>query len=103
MQYGYGYPPPPFYGYPPPVYPPQGITPDIEARAIKIAAKLVNKEQKKKDKEKDIEAKKKADEKKKIEDGKRRTLFGLEWYILGILSYPFVGPLYYYITHIGSH
>ncbi len=94
--YGYPFYPPPYGGYPPPTITPN---PDVEARAYKIALKLINKEAKKKEKEKEAEGKKKADEKKKIEDSKRRTLFGLEWYILGIISYPFVGPAYRIITN----
>lgn len=98
--YGYPYGPPPFY--PPPPYPQQGMTPEIEARAIKIAAKIVSKEAKKKEREKDTEAKKKAEEKKKIEDSKRRNFSAIEWFVLGLLSYPFVGPLYTLVTHIGK-
>lgn len=95
--YGYHMPPPPFWGYPQPnMLPP----PDsIEARAYKIAAKLRDKDHKKEEKKKEAEAKKKADDKKKAEDSRRRNLFGLEWYILGILSYPLVGPAYRIITH----
>lgn len=102
--YGYGFPPP---YYPPPMYgPPQygptsPVTPtpsDLE-RGYKLALKIRSKEERKKEKEKEAEGKKKTDERKKIEDSKRRTLFGLEWYILGILSYPFIGPLYYIATN----
>jgi hypothetical protein len=40
---------------------------------------------------------------KKAEAARRRTLSLLEWYILGILSYPFVGPLYHIaINHMNT-
>lgn len=45
---------------------------------------------------KDQEKLSKKEEKK--EDPKKSFSF-LEWYIIGALSYPFLGPMYQYITH----
>jgi hypothetical protein len=90
----------PFYGYPPPNYPPMNpIPPDIEARATQIAMKLVSKEKRKKEKEEERKVKAKADDKKKAEERKRNSFNLIEWYILGALSYPFIGPLYKMVQH----
>lgn len=102
MTYGYpGYPPPPFWGYPQPNIQqmPMPLPPDIEARATKIAMKLMAKEQKKKDKAKEEETKKKDAEKKKAEEKSGYRLMFVEWYVLGALSYPFLGPLYRLAKH----
>lgn len=78
---------------------PNFLPPDIEARATKIAMKLMAKEQKKKDKAKEEETKKKDSEKKKAEEKSGYRLMFLEWYVLGALSYPFLGPLYRLAKH----
>lgn len=75
------------YPYPPP--------PDVYAQALQIAQRLAAKKEKKEQREKDAKKKAEADEKKRAEESKSRTLLGLEWFILGILSYPIVGPLYH--------
>lgn len=96
--YPYPWGPPPMYPTPPQMpYGPPSPT-DIE-RGMMIAMKLKNKADRKEEKKKEAEAKKKADDKKKAEDNKGKTLFGIEWYILGILSYPIVGPLYRLLTN----
>lgn len=100
--YGYpwGPPPPPMWpqNYPSPQYPAVPNPSDIE-RGFKIAVKLREKEEKKKAKAEEAKNKVKTDDKKKAEENKGKTLFGIEWYILGILSYPIVGPLYRLATH----
>lgn len=92
--------PPPYGGYPP-AYPPPANTPsagDLE-KGFRIAMKLRQKEERKEEKKKENEAKKKAEDRKKAEESRSKNFFGLEWYILGILSYPIIGPLYKLATH----
>lgn len=96
----------PFYGYQPPIYPPQQMpygppSPTDLERGMIIAMKLRRKDEKKEERKKEAEAKKKEDEKKKVAESKGRSLLSVEWFILGILSYPFVGPAYKYLTHLG--
>lgn len=105
MMYPYGFPPPPFYGYQPPQYGPGPTAPpspsDLE-RGMKIAIRMRLKEERKKEKIEEAKNKQKADEKKKAEESKGRSLLSVEWFILGILAYPFVGPAYNYLIKL-SH
>lgn len=93
-----------FYGYPP-QYPQQMQMPpspsDLE-RGMKIAMKLRAKEDRKEAKKKEDSDKNKSAEKKKAEEARHKNLSALEWFILGILAYPFVGPLYNYVTHLAG-
>lgn len=92
------YPPPYGYAPPPQPYPPsfQPPTPDDFQRGLKLALKLREREEKKEFKKKDMEAKKKADDKKANDAASQRTLTSIEWFIIGIILSPFVGPLYTY-------
>lgn len=100
--YGYPYTPPPYYGYPQPQYPQTPPSPNDIEKGMKIALKLRAKEERKEEKKKADAEKKKSDEKKKAEESKGRSLLSLEWFILGILAYPFVGPAYNYLIKL-SH
>lgn len=101
----YGYPwgmPPPQIVYPPNQQYPQGpVMPtqnDLE-KGFKLAVRMRMKEERKKEKAEEAKNKAKADDKKKAEESKGKTLMTLEWYILGIISYPIVGPLFRIATH----
>jgi len=90
--------PPPFYGYPQ-----NNITPPLTAsefeRGIKIAMKLKSKEENKIKKKEEAEKKKKEEDKKRMEAARMRSLTGIEWFIIGLLMYPIVGPAYKLLTH----
>lgn len=95
------YPPPypPPYG-PPPYNPMQTpLSPSEFERGIRIAVKLKSKEENKIKKKEEAEKKKKEEDKKKAEAARMRSLTGIEWFIIGLLMYPVVGPAYKLITH----
>ncbi len=84
------YPPPYGYGQP---------TPDDFQRGLKLALKMREREEKKEIRKKEMETKKKETEKKAAEEARNRTLTSVEWFIFGIIAYPFIGPLYNYALH----
>lgn len=93
------YQPYPFYGYPPPVMmpPPQQnnqISPEQFQKGIAFAHKLATREEREKQRKKDQEKKERRDAKQEARDATHRLLNCIYLYVLGILSYPFVGPLY---------
>lgn len=93
------YPPPyPPYGPPPFNNQPQLTASEFE-RGIKIAMKLKSKEENKIKRKEEAEKKKKEDDKKKMEAARMRSLTGIEWFIIGLLMYPVVGPAYKILTH----
>lgn len=51
---------------------------------------------------KDQEKINKKEEKKPESKDMTRLFFGLEWFIIGILSYPIVGPAYQAMMHVGK-
>ena len=77
--------------YPYPYYSPP---PDHELieRAMKLAIKLKERDANKKMKAKEAEE-------KKIAASKARMMTSLEWFIIGILMQPVVGPLYHLALH----
>jgi hypothetical protein len=75
--------------YPPPYGMP---TQDDFERGMKIAMKLRDKEANKKAKAKELEE-------KKIVAAKQRMMTSLEWFIIGVLMQPVVGPLYHLMLH----
>jgi hypothetical protein len=88
----YGYP------YPPMIYPPPQNTPNIDVKyieqGIKIAERLASRDQREKERAERMKQKKKDEDQKQAIAARARTLTALEWFIFGIISYPFVGPLY---------
>ncbi len=76
------------------IYPPPYGFPDKDdfERGMKIAMKLRDKEANKKLKVKELEEKKAA-------ASRARTMTSLEWFIIGILMQPVVGPLYHLLLH----
>lgn len=86
------------YGYPPypMMYPQQ--QPQLERefieKGIKIAERLQNRDRTMKERDERMKAKKRDEERQQAVAARARTLTAIEWFILGIVSYPFVGPLY---------
>ena len=79
----------PFMGYPPP-----HINHDDFERGMKIAERLANRRERDKERHEEIKIKRRKEERKESAAARARTLTMLEWYIIGIVSYPLVGPLY---------
>ena len=77
------------YGYP---YPPPDFEREVFEKGMKIAMKLRDREAKQKERGKERE-------KKEAEAARLRRLTSLEWFILGIVSYPIVGPMYNVAIH----
>jgi len=75
--------------YPPPYGMP---TQDDFERGMKIAMKLRDKEANKKSKAKEAEE-------KKAKEAGQRMMTSLEWFIIGIIMQPVVGPLYHLCLH----
>ncbi len=75
----------PFYGPRPP-------TEDDFERGMRIAMKLRDREAKKK-------ARTKENEEKKAKEASSRMMSSLEWFIIGILMQPIVGPMYHLAVH----
>lgn len=92
------------YGYPyPPMYPQQNNNIPIEyiEKGIKIAEKLASRDQREKERAERMKQRKRDEDQKQAVAARARTLSALEWFILGIISYPFVGPLYQLaLTHV---
>ena len=85
------------------MYPYQYPPPDVMAQAMQIAQRLAEKKEKKEKREKANKIKAEEDLKRRAAESKSRTLLGLEWFILGILSYPIVGPAYHILlNHVES-
>lgn len=93
------------YGYPPPMIPPFQGGPDQQKYiefGMKQAEKLMLREQREFERN---QTKKKHEEKenrKAAEARRTRTLLSIEWYVLGIISYPLWAPLYQHAIKYAS-
>jgi len=83
----YNYPPPMWPGYPPP-------NNDHLERGIRLAIKMAQREEREKERKKLGEKKERDEYRKRAYDGRRSFLVALELYIFGVISYPFVMPMY---------
>jgi hypothetical protein len=93
----YGYPPP-FWGYP---QQSQNMNMDQNAleKGMRIALKISQREAREKER---LDNKKKRDrdeERKRVEAARQRSFTSLEWFIIGVIMYPIVGPLYNLAIH----
>src|SRR2546430_1010094 len=95
MNYGY-----PFYGYPPPMLgPPQGgpqinISQEAYEKGLAWAAKMEQRKIREKERELRNKERKAKEDKRESRAAVGRTFLFVEWYILGILSYPLWAPMY---------
>ena len=95
--YGYGYPPPPWMGYPPPNVT-AGADPSITQkhfeRGMQVAQRLAQREAREKERA-DKNKKRRIDEdRRSAKESFNRTFLYIEWFIIGVLAQPLVGPLY---------
>ena len=84
--------PPPMWGYPPSA-PPQ-LTEDQFKKGMIFAAKYAAREEREKERKKNNDRRAKIEDQKNAEAKRRRVWLALEIYIIGIISQPFVVPLY---------
>jgi len=96
----------PFYGYPPPVIIPPGqqrpLTPEEFERGMKFVHRQREREERNKERIERNKKKAKQEESDRAAAVRARTFNTLEWYILGILSYPFWAPVYrVMMSHMG--
>ena len=92
----YNYPTPPFWGYPPPMVG-QQQTPIEQAyieKGMRLAEKIRNRDLREMERAKSLEKKFRDEEYKRVAATRARMLTSLEWFIIGVISYPFVGPMY---------
>jgi hypothetical protein len=73
-------------------YPPPGIGPEDVERIAKVAIRLKERDARKKMKMKETEE-------KKAKDASNRMMTSLEWFIIGIILQPVVGPMYNMLVH----
>lgn len=86
------------YGYPPWLPPPVMGGDDHQKyfeKGMHIAHKLYMREQREKERQDERKHKKQDDERKRSREARDRFFTKLEWFILGCLSFPIVGPLYH--------
>lgn len=95
--YGYGYPPP--WGYTPPPNGGMGMDNSTLEKGMRIAMKISQREAREKERHENRKKRDKMDEQKQREAARSRTLTSLEWFIIGVVLQPFVGPLYNYLLH----
>lgn len=97
----YNYPPP--YWMPPPMN--QGGTIDHNTieKGIRIAQKIASRELRESERLANRMKKAKDDERKEATAARARMLTSLEWFIIGCISYPIVGPLYQLAIRSVSH
>lgn len=90
---------PPNWGYP--MIPPPND--DHFRKGLEFATRLALREEREKQRRKDREKKERDDWKKQARESRRSFLICLELYILGVISYPIVGPLYKLaVSHYGA-
>lgn len=83
--------PPPFWGYPPQQT--QITQSDLE-KGMMLAQRLASRRDREDERKEKLKKRQKEDERRQAESRRARTLTSLEWFIIGVVSYPFVGPLY---------
>lgn len=94
--YGYGYPPP--YWGPPPA---NGGNLDHNTleKGIRIAQKIAARDHREAERLANRMKKDKEDERKRLQAARSSTFFAIEWFIIGVIAYPIVGPLYQLLIH----
>jgi hypothetical protein len=76
-------------------------------KGMEMAQRIALREAREKERHEDRKRKHRDEERKQAAAARARTLTALEWYILGIVSFPFVGPLYnmaiQHVTQMAVH
>lgn len=72
--------------------PPYGMSPEDVERIAKVAIRLKERDARKKAKAKEVEE-------RKAKESSGRMFSALEWFIVGVLLHPIVGPLYNLAIH----
>lgn len=91
------------YGYPPPMWPPgpqqNTIDQNTFEKGIQIALKIQQREAREKERLENRVKRAKDDDRKEAAAARSRALTSIEWFIIGVISYPIVGPLYNLAIH----
>lgn len=82
------------YWMPPPMNNGGNIDHNTIEKGIQIALKIASREAREAERIGNRMKKQKDDEKKEAAASRARVLYSIEWFIIGIISYPVVGPLY---------
>lgn len=82
----------PMWGYPPP-------NDDQFQRGMRLAMKIAQREAREKERQENRKKRDRDEERKRSAAGKAKFLSSLEWFIIGVISYPFVGPMYNIALH----
>lgn len=86
----------PFYGYPPPMIGQGGqhISPEAFEKGLQWAAKMEHRKAREKERTERNKDRTAKEAKREARAAIGRTFLFVEWYILGILSYPLWAPMY---------
>ena len=82
------------YGWPPPVIMGQPDQQKYIEYGMRQAEKLMHRERREKERQDNLKKKAMDDARKHAKEARSRLFTALEWFIIGVISYPIVGPLY---------
>lgn len=88
----------PYGPWPPVIGPPQDQQKYIEY-GMRQAEKLMQRERREKERQDNFKKKAIDDARKHAREARSRLFSSLEWFIIGVISYPIVGPLYNAAIH----